>query len=122
MPFQADIRCNQIRVELNISMVQEYIEDITERELDPDYDLYLYVEELENELSGYINNRGLSSFGEWFYDNYNDIERWVEVENNLRLPDGYIECDECKESFLEDDELEEGEEVVSYICEYCSKE
>lgn len=87
MPFEADKRCLPIRVELNLSYVWELIEQITEKEIDPDYELDNYVLELENYLSWYVYNKGLVSFKEWFLENYDYIEEWIEVQDALIITD-----------------------------------
>lgn len=81
MPFQADTRCLPIRVELNVCYVHQMLEEITEKEVDPDFDLYHYVLQLENDFGDYLSKNldGYERFEDWFLDNYNYVERFDEI-------------------------------------------
>lgn len=81
MPFEADIRCLPIRVELNVCYVHQMLEDLTEKEVDHDFDLSYYVLQLENEFADFVSNNlhAYNSFGDWFLDNYKEVSMFDEI-------------------------------------------
>ena len=81
MPFEADIRCLPIRVELNTCYVRELLEDITEKEVDISFDLVPYVYSLEDQFANFVSNHlhAYNSFQDWFLDNYNNVCEFDEI-------------------------------------------
>ena len=83
MPFQSDIRCPPIRVELNINYIRELLEDLhEEKEVDIHYDLYHYVVEIEDQFENFVNNHlhAYDSLEDWFLDNYDNVESYDDIE------------------------------------------
>ena len=82
MPFEADIRCQPVRVELNVCYVQQLLEDIAGKEVHIDFDLSYYVLQLESEFQNFVSNHlhAYNSFEDWFLDNYDNVDMFDEIE------------------------------------------
>lgn len=84
MPFNADTRAGLSKIEFNISVVLEYIEDMTDCDyIDGDEkDLWVYVYELENYYSN-TNDKFNTPFNEWILEEYSNVEAWDLIAKNL---------------------------------------
>ena len=84
MPFNADTRAGLSKIEFNISVVLEYIEDMTDCDyIDGDEkDLWVYVYELENYYSN-TNDKFNTPFNEWILEEYSNVEACDLIAKNL---------------------------------------
>lgn len=85
MPFNADTRCGLSRVEFNISVICEWVEDITDCEYyeGDEKDLYEYTRQLENYYSN-TNDLFQNPFFEWFCNEYDNVEAWDLIAPSLK--------------------------------------
>ena len=85
MPFNADTRAGLSKVEFNMSVILEWVEDITDCEYyeGDEKDLYEYTRQLENYYSN-TNDLFDTTFNEWFYNEYDNVEAWDIIAKNLK--------------------------------------
>ena len=88
MPFNADIRAANIRIQLNRALVMECLRDVIgeERENWTAYEEWkfdCFVEYLEDNYSVFLsdNLHGKSyGFIDWFFENYNNYRYYNDIE------------------------------------------
>ena len=84
MPFNADTRAGLSKVEFNMSVVLEWIEDcsICDYIGGNEEDLWLYVYELENHYSN-TNDKFETPWRDWIIEEYDNVEAWDLIAKNL---------------------------------------
>jgi hypothetical protein len=88
MPYMADTRCGLCKIEFNIAVICEELENMTDcyYNADDDKQLWLYVYDLEND---YVVNccDGVDvferPFWDYFNENYNNVDSWDIIQKNL---------------------------------------
>lgn len=88
MPFNSDTRCGVLKIELNVGIIQEELENIlTEHvyvgDTDEGSSFWKYVCELEVAFANDCNWNKHLDFWEWFNDNYNNMDMWDTIELNF---------------------------------------
>lgn len=83
MPFNADTRAGLSRVEFNISVIWEWVEDFTNCDfVGEEKDIYEYTRQLENYYSN-TNDLFDTTFNEWFYNEFDNVEAWDIIAKDL---------------------------------------
>tara|TARA_R110000772_G_scaffold73953_3_gene161393 strand:+ start:737 stop:1060 length:324 start_codon:yes stop_codon:yes gene_type:complete len=101
MPWNADVRCGMVSIELNVASIiyememwleKEYTEDIKEGSK-----FWLYVIQLENSYMEDLFFKGnLNDIQAWLIENYDKVEMWNEIQ------DFFVEEEEEEEEDTDD--------------------
>jgi len=93
MPCIADKSYGYIKIELNVNVIYEKFISLLKKKYEGDINegskFWYYVYCLETEFSNYCNsmnmnmNMNINFWGDWFYNNYNNIDSWEDIKDNF---------------------------------------
>ena len=89
MPFKADTRCGLMNIELNVYIIWEELETLTEKEYDgSDEDMEEYTRQIEELYTQKCNRGQIMNFWDWFLDNYTIVMMWENIDANMKEREG----------------------------------
>ena len=86
MVHYADTRLGQQRVSLNVNLIVEFLQEITDKQysgnIEPNSAIWKYTQKIELLFTIYVNVEYVDClpFNDWFCDNYASIDEYLFLE------------------------------------------